>query len=218
MTVEKMKMRSFVLASMGMALLSLTATSCRDFGIDNGRSALMCAASSVTTVNGAELNLMDPAYNGRQLAQSFKPQSTVKNVQSVILALQRKTLNNISSISGGSLMVTLVADKNGLPDLQSQLGMAAIVPVSKVSNFPQTLTFTFGQPIAQLTAKTSYWIVLDGTFAWSANDHIAWLGSDSGSYSDGQALVNSGGTWANPDAFAPNPVNQRSLAFQAGCL
>jgi len=217
MTVEKMKLNSAFLPVIGMALLAIMSTSCRDFSIDNGRSALTCAASSVTAINGAELKLMDPTYNGRQLAQSFKPQSTVKNVQTVTLALQRVTSNNVSAISGGSLIVTLVADKSGFPDLQSQLGMAAIVPVSKVTN-SQAMTFTFGQPIAQLTAKTSYWIVLDGTFAWNANDYIAWIGSDLASYPDGQALVSSGSSWANPDAFSPNPVNRRSLVFQVGCL
>lgn len=204
--------------SAAMVALTFGATSCRDFSVDGGRSALTCAASSVTTTGGAELKLMDQTkFNGRQIAQAFKPQSTVKNVESVLLGLQRVT-KGFASISGGNVIVTIVADKNGVPDLQSPLGVAAVLPVSKTFSSAQAVKFTFGQPLKELTAKTTYWIVLDGSFSWSASDYIVWLGSDSATYPDGRALIYSSGSWLNPDAMSPDSTNRRSMAFQIGCL
>jgi hypothetical protein len=216
MESSKMKpISKITLASIGMVTLALGAISCRDLSVDGGKSSLTCAASSVDTVSGAELKLFDQThFNTRQIAQAFKPQSTVKNVTSIDLALQRVT--SLSMISAGNVIVTIAADNNGIPG--SAIGTGAVIPVSKIPTSAPGVKATFSVPIAQLTAKTTYWIVVDGGFSWNTSDYIAWWGTDTGSYADGRALVYSSGTWLNPDALLTDPTNRRSLAFRVGCL
>jgi hypothetical protein len=207
------------LASAGMVVLALGAISCRDLSVDGGRSSLTCAASSVDYTNGAELGLLDPSLGGNELAQSFKPQATIKDVKNIALGL--KLVSNGFSNLSGNLYVSIVADKNGAPDLLTSGSVLASssVSVSKVTTTGQAVTFTFGTPIAQLTEKTNYWIVLNTSTSWSSSAHIAWLGTDTNTYPDGQALAYNGLGWLNPDANnAQDPTNKRDLSFQIGCL
>ncbi|MFL5812967.1 MAG: choice-of-anchor R domain-containing protein [Bdellovibrionia bacterium] len=202
------------LASIGMAALGFGAVSCRDLSVDAGRSSLTCAASSVSTVSSAALNVLDPSLGGNELAQSFKPQATVKNVKTVALGLQRVGAN-----LSGNLYVSIVADKNGAPDLTGTVLGTSMLSVSKVTTTAQVVTFTLGAPIAELTAKTTYWIVLNSSTGWSNSAYIAWLGTDTNTYPDGQALAYNGLGWFNPDANnIPDPTNKRDLSFQIGCL
>jgi hypothetical protein len=98
------------------------------------------------------------------------------------------------------------------------MGQIATLPISKLSTSPKWIKFTFGQPIAELTAKTPYWIVLNGNFNWNSAPHVIWFGSDADGYSDGQALSSNGLGWLNPDAGHANPLNRRDLQFKIGCL
>ncbi len=204
------------LVSVTVAALSLSAVSCRDLSVDNGKSALTCAASSISTATGAELKLMDPNFGGNELAQSFKPQSTIKNVKSVSLGLKRVT-TGVAALSG-KLSVMIVSDKNGVPDLTNSLGTIATLDVSKVTTASSAVTFPFGNPLSELTANTTYWIVLNGNFSWNQSAYIAWLGTDTDSYSDGQALAYNGLGWLNPDSGSTSSTNRRDLSFQIGCL
>jgi hypothetical protein len=220
--MERSKMKpisKISLASVAIVTFTFAATSCRDLSVDGGRSNLMCAASSVNYTSGGELNLLDPSLGGNELAQSFKPQATVKNVKNVALGL--KLVSSGFSNLSGNLYVSIVTDKNGAPDLLTSGSVLATsaLPVSKVTTTEQALTFTFGSPIAELTAKTSYWIVLNSSTSWSNSVHIAWLGTDTNTYPDGQALAFNGLGWLNPDTNnIPDPTNKRDLSFQIGCL
>lgn len=221
------KRTQMILSLAGVTLLAISATSCRNltasvgdsgglFGND-GHASVTCAASSTMIANNGELKLLNPDLGGEELAQSFVPQGTVKNVKSVTLALQLFS-TNFSTLSG-NLTVMLVGDKNNQPNMLDSQGLIATIPASSVTTTAKAVTFTFGNPIPQLNANTTYWIVLNGNFNWSPYTYIAWLGTDYNAYPNGQALAHDRSSgWINPDQTPTSTLNKRDLAFQLGCL
>lgn len=217
-----------ILSASAIALLSLTASSCRDFSTNMGNSGgvfgndghamVTCAASSTSASKDSMLKLLNPDMGGEELAQSFVPQATVKNVGGVTLALQ--LFKTDFSTPTGNLTVMLVSEKNHQPDLLDPQGLIASVPVSSIPTSAKAVTFAFGSPIPQLNANTTYWIVLNANgLNWNPNSYIGWLGTDYDAYPNGQALAHDkSGGWINPDQTPTSTVNKRDLAFQLGCL
>jgi hypothetical protein len=196
--------------SIALAVLTMMSFSCRDFSIDAGQSALTCAASSVAVKSGSQLAILDPAHGGNEIAQSFVPQATVKNVNSVQLALQ-----SVGSLGNSTVTVSILGNRNGQPDFSNSLTLATSVIASGISTSGQMVTFSFSKPISALNAGTTYWIVVDANYYWNGFNYVNWLGADSSNSTTGQALVYNGQSWASPDSSG---AAKRALAFQIGCL
>lgn len=133
--------------------------------------------TSDITNTGTGNNELYIGRNASQLtgAQSFQP--TVALISGVAV-----TLRDVGSPSG-DVTVSIRSSVSG-SDLVS-----ATIPASSITGSYQTLTATFTDALG-VTPGSTYYIVLS-TSATSSSNYYEWRGSNSSSYSGGQAYQNS---------------------------
>lgn len=140
---------------------------------------------------GGEEHLRSSASLNVKMAQSFDPKTTGYFEQVIFSALK----NNSPT---GNMWVTIETDSGGAPSGVA-VATSEYVDVSILStsvNYPE-IAFRFLTP-PQLTAGTTYWIVIQGDYTVSSTVGIRFQRSSggAGNYTDGGAYTYNGTSWS----------------------
>ena len=164
-----------------------------------------CPLTQPIATAGSEVGVMDPILGSDALAQSFK----VTN-KTTLDTLQLH-LSVIGAVSTGQTMtLNIVADTNGTPD--TAILSSGSLPIRNI--IPGAAKFySFSVSSIALLPKTTYWLVLSGSYPASSTDQVRWSSSFTSvdNYPDGFAVYKLGSGWT-----AGNLGPLRDFTFKLG--
>ena len=129
-----------------------------------------------------------------KLAQSFKVSGANPSVLTHDVYL---LLNKVASPASGTLTVQIETDSSGAPS-GTAVGTSVTTTVDPSTDLQTAPTFQ-RFPMATsvvLTANTTYWLVLSGTFTIQGSNHVGWAMDTGAGYSLGSAMANDGASWS----------------------
>jgi hypothetical protein len=126
-----------------------------------------------------------------QVAQSFEVDDSNP---SVVLGDVYLMLSKVGTVTG-NLTVVISNDSNGAPGATAH-ATSATVSASSLTAEPVLQRFTFTER-PRLVAGTTYWIVLQGSYAISSSNYVNWANDTDAGYGDGEPAVYDGSGWSD---------------------
>ncbi|MBM2815202.1 MAG: type sorting protein [Ignavibacteria bacterium] len=141
-----------------------------------------------TDYNDGEFGNFRDLYSAYKLGQSFRP-----SVNHQITKI-RLRLGVYGTMTSGQIWLTIQTDSGGSPS-GTVIGTSENVNVNVVTG-NGWIDFIFSTPTSELTAETTYWIVLQGNQTRSDNNYLKWICNTLNGYTRGVGKTNET-SWAN---------------------
>lgn len=198
-----------ILASFGTLLASLLGL--QGLGLSGCATLASCFTLTATSEDGQEVAINNPTFGGDEVAQKFVTGTTAITATAIKLKLKR-----IGALTSGTIIAYIVADDGaGSPSTVTTEPSATLTLSSTVPTTSGFTVYTVALSASQsLTASTSYWIRIRGTYGQSGSDYITQAASNLNGYTSGNAMVES----STPNSFGSGSLGDtRDLAVGISC-